>query len=259
MPENKKEIVKAIIKSFLESIEAKKIQGIPLTQQETKWISQKNRLIDYVYAQKEPRVLPPDSRDFQNGNNDIDSRTLFISDSSIYIAITEMMRDGIIEFKDGHFQIKRTNSERYSLHPILKIAPHLPITHMPLDDIAVFRVPERYAAEVSHYLNSQFLENDIYTVAVSGLIICLDVKLPGNSEYICKKESVEKRVRKSLKDFKFNDHTGKIIAPCYTQQQVLEMRAVNDWEREKHLRSMEASSGGKITKRSARKIKRKKP
>lgn len=262
MPKNKKEIIKSIILSFIARMDTKKLQGLPLTQEERHWLSQKNGLEDYVYQQKDPRILPPEANESRNKLESTDERILEISKGTIYKAITEMVDEGIIENKDGYFRQKRTDGEPYASHPILKIASDLPITHLPIDDFVIFHVPERYADEIAHYLNSQFFCNDIYTVAVSGLIICLDIKFPDNSEYITKKSPVEIRVKEALKVFNLVNRSDKNIESGYTQQEVNKMIAAEEADRLlqqfKDQVKQPDPHGGTILKRPIRKIKRKK-
>lgn len=259
MTANKKEIVKSIIKDFVTHMDTKRLQGIPLTKDEQFWISQKNGLSQYIYHQQATPIYEPEQKESKAKLDDPGEELLYISQGTIYNAITEMERGGIIEIQNGHFQMTQSDGEPYASHPILKIAPHLSITHIPVDDLVIFRAPERYADEIAHYLNSQFFCNDIYTVAVSGLIICLDVSLPEKSKYEAKHSTVEKRVKQALKYFNLEKYTDKSIEPGYTPQQV-EKRRLD--EREAHLRSqvhteteISNSYGGIIKKRPVRKIK----
>ena len=258
MTANKKDTAKSIIQSFISRMDAKKLQGLPMTSEEQHWLTQKNGLIKYVYEQKEIHVVESEARGSKAKLNNSADCPLEISYQTIYNAITEMMRDRIIEIKDGYFTLVQTNDDPHSSHPILKIASRLPITHLPLNDLVVFRVPERYAEEIAHYLNSQFFCNDIYTVAVSGLIICLDVKLPNNSKYETKRSTVETRVKTALKCFKLEKYTDKNIEPGYTPQQVEKHRLENQEARflsQIHAKNQSPTFGGSIQNRPVRRIK----
>ena len=262
MQKNKKQIVKSIILSFVTHMDAKRLQGLPLTADERFWISQKKGLEDYVYKQKEQLILAPESNTARKKLDAPDENAIEISAATIYKAITEMEQDGIIENVDGYFRPKRTDGEPYSSHPILKIASDLPITHLPIDDFAVFHVPERYANEIAHYLNSHFYCNDIYTIAVSGLIICLDIKLPTNSKYEMKKLPLRTRVKKALKDFNFVRYTDKNIEPGFNEQEAEKWRsrvAESRFLEQIHDQIETANSyGATLKKRPVRKIKGKK-
>ena len=162
MQKNKKQIVKSIILSFVTHMDAKRLQGLPLTPNERFWISQKKGLEDYIYQQKECLILQSESNASRKKLDALDENALEISPATIYKAITEMEQDGIIENVDGYFRPKRNDGEPYNSHPILKIASDLPITHLPIDDFAVFHVPERYANQLQEGSNLTFtLEGDL--------------------------------------------------------------------------------------------------
>lgn len=262
MQKNKKQIVKSIILSFVTHMDAKRLQGLPLTPNERFWISQKKGLEDYIYQQKECLILQSESNASRKKLDALDENALEISPATIYKAITEMEQDGIIENVDGYFRPKRTDGEHYNSHPILKIASDLPITHLPIDDFAVFHVPERYANEIAHYLNSYFYCNDIYTIAVSSLIICLDIKLPSNSKYEMKKLPLISRVKKALKDFNFVRYTDKNIEPGFNEPEAEKWRTRVEESRflaQIHNQNGAAGSyGGTLKNRPVRKIKCKK-
>ena len=264
--DQKKETVKSIILSLLERMETKKIQGVSLTNDEVRWISGLKGLTDYVYSQNTIQIVSTE-RNGENTKAKIDKeKMLEISESTIYKAIRELQDDQLIEIENKCYQIKHTDTERYAKYPILKIAPQLSVTHLPIENLAVFRVPIRYAEEIAHYLNDSFFSNDIYTVAISGLIICMDIALPSKSKYAAKKGSVEKRVKKKLKEFNMTKYTDKEIAPGYEAEEL-------EIKREKEvLKAMEASIkdieasfkdevpsyGGNIENRPVRKVKCKK-
>lgn len=222
----KKDRVKWIISLFLQEIEQKKLNGNTLTDEERRWISNKSTLTDYVYSQNKHPVYTTDQTTEigKEGAN----KYQHISELSIYAAISEMERDQIIERKDRQYQIKRTTDEKYKLHPILGIAPKLQVTHLPLDDIALFRVPERYACEIAHYLNTQFFCDDICCVALAGYILCFDIQLPPKSKFAKKSNSLVTRVKKALKDFDRNtiknseSHSGITHVQLEAQQAKLQ-------------------------------------
>jgi DNA-binding PadR family transcriptional regulator len=98
----KKDYVKTIIHLFLLEIERKKFNNIPLSQDELRWISNKQNLLYYVYEQKTHPVYTTD----QNVAREDKKST--IGESTIYNAIREMEDDGIIECKNRQFQEPHT-------------------------------------------------------------------------------------------------------------------------------------------------------
>jgi hypothetical protein len=247
----KKDYVKTIIHLFLLEIERKKFNNIPLSQDELRWISNKQNLLYYVYEQKTHPVYTTD----QNVAREDKKST--IGESTIYNAIREMEDDGIIECKNRQFQIKRTSADLVTEHPIIKIAPQLQVTNLPLDDIALFRVPKRYASEIAHYINTQFYCNDICCVATGGFILCFDIKLPPQSKFITKREPLVKRVTKVLRKFNLaaikdsDEYTG------YTEAEIEQQHAKLSLTSHEHQAAQEVSYGGKIVVPVKRKIKKK--
>lgn len=248
----KKDYVKMIIQIFLLEIEQKKANSIPLSLDELRWISNKQRLTEYVYAQKKHPVYTTDQNIAEE-----DKKTRTISESSIYNAIRQLEDEGVIEVKNHQIQLKHTDAEVSTQHPILRIAPQLQITNLPLDNIALFRVPERYASEIAHYINTQFYCNDICCVSAGGFILCFDIKLPTQSKFIIKREPLVKRVTKVLRKFNLTSIKDSEEYSGYTESDVVQQYAKSSLAAHEHQTAHEQSYGGKIVVPVKRKIKKK--
>ena len=62
-------------------------------------------------------------------------------------------------------------------------------------------MPE-YTNAIVNFLNSQFLSDDIHSIAIGDTIMCIDIKLPKGIGKVEKKASVEERVNEKLSLFK---------------------------------------------------------
>ena len=250
----KKEIVQDIVIDFLQVLELKKLQQQPLSTQEADWASNKAGLSDYVYFQTKCPVVPPEDTNspintgtISHGtspNNETGSKDVHtISFSSVYKAIKALEDTGVIEHTGTYYQLKQNKATRFERFPLLKIAPTIPISHLPLNDIAVFRVPQRYADAIASFINSVFYSNDVYCIALSGLIICFDIQLPESSKYVQKKQSLVDRLQKVLRDFNLYECTDVDPSIGYTEAQIQNQARKHHEEQA----ALEASYGGTVS------------
>lgn len=261
----KKEIVQTVVMSFLQGLELKKLQQQPLTKQEADWAANKSGLANYVYFQKECQIVPHEHKNSPiNGRSSNhttsqeskkDSEDVHvISESSVYKAIKALEDDEAIVFNGKYYQIKQNKATRFERFPLLKIAPTIPISYLPLNDIAVFRVPKRYEDAIVSYINSVFYSNDVYCVALSGLIICFDIQLPKSSKYVKKKQSLVDRLQKVLRDFDLYEYTEVDSSIGYTEAQIQNQARKQHDEQA----SIEASYGGTVSLSAPRHVAKRK-
>ena len=163
----KREIVQTIVIDFLHELELKKLQQKTLSKQEYAWIATKTGLANYVYFQSKCQIVPPEDKKtpivtgVANHGTSQEIKTVSrevheISPSSVYKAIKALEDTQVIEYTGKYFQIKQNKETRFERFPLLKIAPTIPISYLPLNDIAVFRVPKRYEDAIVSYINSEF-------------------------------------------------------------------------------------------------------
>ena len=230
----KKKEVKEIVLSFLKNLYEKKLHGTAWSQDELNIVSQKNSLIAYVQEQLKEQPSCGD-----------------VSDNTIYKAITELVDQRRITYKDHEYLYVPTESEEQQNFPILNIAKDISIQPLPFKDFCLFETNEKYTRAVADYLGSQFSNDDIRVIPIGNFLLCLDLELPAGSSYFTKKRGLNARVSDYLKRFtlKVTQADDNSIEGLTAEQYVEEIAMLQSVEEEPEY-------GGKIDLPNKRSVKK---
>lgn len=267
--QEKTNLARKLILEYLLMLHEKAKLREPLSQKEKISISKATNLVAAIYEYGKDQICEPglgDEGDETEGGKG--SNLLEISVSTLGNAIRALSSEGKITLKDDGFHYAFSNEEQLNLYPVLKIAPQITITSLPVNSLAFFRVDKQYAALVTDYINSQVYIDDIHAVTLDDTIVCMDLHLPKTSKSVAKKHSFESRLHRILKCFnlqetkKFDDNLGlseEEWAAAEEKRAAKKAQAAMEASIEsyKYEKEKESEQGGKIINPPKRNIKTK--
>lgn len=126
------------------------------------------------------------------------------SKSTVQLALSEL-RETITK-RDGFYQYTDEALRANAHFPILKFAKDIEIVNLNLRQFAFYRVFPNVTSEVVNYLNTVIVENDIYSVAIGDIIMCIDVGYEEDNEnsYLKKDEDFKDHITRILFEGNFN-------------------------------------------------------
>ena len=234
----KKDKAKEWILTYLKSLYDSQQKGNPILYSDVQHCKNKTALAQYIDLNQPQTTLQKDR----------------VSESRIGDAIDELVREKKIEL-DGGYKYIPPKEEFYERFPILNCANQITVTPLPVDSVAYFRVPANYSKEIAAYLNSCFLPDEIHTISMENIIMCICMKSPKVAAYGAKPKPFKERILNKLNDFtittvsKFDPHLG------YSEDEFKELQ--RKCEREKANAAKTEPYGGKITDPPKRNFKKK--
>ena len=129
----------------------------------------KNAIVKFVFKSG----LFVDSSSYTQ--KDLKPDQISISANTIRKAVDKLEFDSKITFDGTRYQYVPQLGDKLSNHPVLEIAPQLPITIGVPDSILLLTVGNGAAISVSNYLKSQFYNEDIVFIPLGDYILCISL------------------------------------------------------------------------------------
>lgn len=197
-------IIKKRTLEYLKELYEKSINGTPLTAKEVEICQYQSSLAKYMCD-----ILYDD-----NGNP-------LTTVPTIKSAIKNLVDNGFIEQeKNDILRYVPPKDELVQKFPILNIASLITVTPLNVEKTTFLRVPENYSAEIAKYLNSVFPPDDIQTISLGSVIMCLSMTPPEKISNSRKKKDVQKRVLRKLVDFKVGTLSAFDSNLGYTEEEL---------------------------------------
>ncbi len=98
-----------------------------------------------------------------------------ISKGTIRKAINKLISENKIALIDGSYSFVPHMEQSLQRHPILDIAPQIPVSIGVPEDLLVLSVQQEYAPSIASYLSAFFYMGDIVFIPIGNAILCISV------------------------------------------------------------------------------------
>ena len=203
---NLRNAAKDDILNYLKSLHSRKMQQLPISYEDQVAISQKQNLVQSVYDRNPKKIVETEStKDISNNKKiktSVPPNAIAMSRQTINNAIDELRDvDKKIEVRDGEYHYKPTNDDLHECFPILNTARSIEIKQLSINSLAFYQTGRQYAGLVTDYINSQTINNNIYAVNCSDIILCMDLNTPEKASSTENPVSLTDRINDVLMPF----------------------------------------------------------